>query len=186
MKNNLTEEQQPKRDISQDDNAYLRNYRNLKEMRFESRVKDHEQFSKLIEIVINCFDTQDRRMILYTLAGYSENKIAEMLGIKQREVSRQLKSIISLLTKMFNEDDEYYCKYFISVEYNKINISFAVKNQIEFDVFFKEFLPSIEGPLKIESFDIRYSGSIVKIELPFEAAAFEFLAALIMTTDNNS
>ena len=103
---------------------------------FTEQIAERENFISIINIILNVLKLREKLVMLYKISGFTQEEIAEKLGISQSYISRIQKKIKDKIKKYLRTTNVKDIKYpfFMEIKENLYNINFYSK---EIDKIFR-------------------------------------------------
>lgn len=149
---------------------------------FPNRLQLEEEIQELLSFILNAFSSQQKFIILLSIAGIQQVKIAKWIGLSQPQiakVSAKCKKILKAKFLEYSEKEDYREVFKVVMNETIIRIQFSTSDVESFNQIFAEFLSEMEEKGSIVDFKIERSKELVVINLPKEKEALALLALLV-------
>lgn len=146
---------------------------------FIERIEQRVLFSKIICIVLNCLNSRDRLIALYSFSGAKQHFISNKFNISQGYVSRLSRKINMKIKTYVDKEQSYEGFFLVTIKEDFYEISFTPKNS-DFD----ELLNSLKSYEKFPGYKIGNRNGRIIIRMPVYMEAFSILAEMLQEIDN--
>lgn len=152
------------------------------ENNIDEEVVYKDKYVKLANIVLNCLEGNYRLSLLYMMANFVQQEIAEKLNVSQSDVSKVESQAIQTVKALAGKQEDYKEQFNMSIVEDEYKISFSSKNVKKIKQIFAETLQK-EPVEKVPGFKIVCSKELVEIYMPAQTESFSFIAQIIQETD---
>ena len=166
-------------------NLTLENLVSSKNSDFADKIIDKEMLEKFLNIVLNYFNSRNRLLWLYSIAGVTQKEISDILGISQSYISRLEKKIKNNFKKMLTTKLKFKEVFSMSITQNSFFIHFSAKDVENFNTVFADFLQKRILNRELLEFKVKRVQDTVTIQLPCDSESFAFIADIIKELDSD-
>lgn len=148
-----------------------------KNLPIEEKIVGEENVKEVIDICLNCLTSEEKVILMLTIAGVTQVKIAKWCKKSQKQISKSLKKILNKIKYYLSDIAKIVERrnYIVEVIDERIKItiiSVGINNAL------KRFLLGIEKESK-EMLEVNYWGNSIVLYMPMEEKYFLFLAKII-------
>ena len=141
-------------------------------------------FVDLINIVLNCLNSRERTIALYRFANLNQQEIATELNLSQSCISRVEKKIHKKIQAFLYSKAKYKGVFTMCKEDETYKISFSSKDVKKFNKVLASLLRNYKDAAILPDFKVVSEKEMVKIIVPAQLEAFQFIARIMQEIDN--
>lgn len=130
---------------------------------FDKKILDKEVFTKVISIVLNYLNGNNRIIMLYRMANISGSKIGKMLKCTRNNISAIELRVIAKIREVFNKNIHYEEVFFMEVKGDVYEISVLIKDSDNLNNKFITFLQDLAVNEDSQDYKIYYNKKRVVI-----------------------
>lgn len=152
---------------------------------FTDKIESTEMIETAVSIVLNCFSMREKIILLFSMGGVNQKKIAEYLSISQSYVSR-LENKLHKRVKQYVISGKIIERKVFSMEIleGKFRITFSTTDAKKFNKAFASFLMKATNNQKMQNFKIACTNGKVIMYLMAEPESFALIAEILLELDN--
>lgn len=151
---------------------------------FTEEIAERDYIIKLISIVLNFLGRREKLIMLYKIAGMTQQSIARTLNLSRSYISRlEMKSIIELESH-FNTFQQFKEVFKISIVDTSYIISFSSKDIEQFNRIFAIFLKNLTSAETLPDFKVVSNKERIIIYVPAHHESFYLIAQIIKEIDD--
>lgn len=149
-------------------------------------IGDKDLVERLINIILNLFNSKKRLVMLYKIAGMKQDIIALNLNISQSYISRMEKKLQRELKLYLTTQPEFKEVFSMSIVDNSYRISFSSKKVEHFNQIFATLLQSLTSLETLPDFKVVCNKERIIVYVPANPESFSFIAQIIKEIDDFS
>lgn len=149
---------------------------------FEEEMMNKVEYTKLINIILNCLSGKERLAILYYIADEQQDEIAQNLKVSQSYISHLQMKAIRETKNIAIEEKKYQLKFDMEIACNseyEYEVVFLLKDVVRDKSKAEKISNWIKTIKKDLSFEIKCKNGNVSIQMFPHPEAISFLAKLI-------
>lgn len=139
----------------------------------EDTIERKEDIAEAISIILNVLTENEKIVLLYRISEEKQLHIAEKMGLTQSSVSRLEKNARSKLVSYYNAKIQFQEAFAVSIEENRLKISFRIKEVKAFERFLEKYLQEIKNNKRVS---IKYDNMQAVFETSVKLRSFYFIA----------
>ncbi|MBQ2916918.1 MAG: sigma-70 family RNA polymerase sigma factor [Clostridia bacterium] len=147
---------------------------------------NYDFFIECFNIILNALNSKERLVLLYSIAGYTQRSIGNLLNISQSYTSRLEKAAIRKLESYLTVDNKFEKFFLMSMVDDLYQIEFSPKDIQQLDKMFANILQTLESCSDSPDIRIFSNKQRIKIQFPAEPDSFSFIAKIIQEIDESS
>lgn len=160
-------------DIIEDENA-----------NFSERFYDRELLKRTLLLILNCFTTNEKAIMLYGISGLSQQDISKIVNLTQPSVSRAQKRVQISLKQLINANVIFERRYKGEVLERFFRIKCKVCNIKDFNSFLENLEYEIKSINSNHIFSFRYIANELIMEFPIEITSCYIIARVIQVIED--
>lgn len=151
---------------------------------FSKVIEDNDITIRCINIILNLFNPRDRLIMLYQIAGVSQQTLSSIFNISRPYVSKLERQLRKKIKSYLNSNKQFKKIFSMTIIDSLYQISFSAKDLKDFNQIWTTSLEKFVTDESSHNFRVIRVNQQVLIQVPAHPESFSFIAHFFQKLDN--